>query len=156
MRKSIYVVLILLLNIGLFAQRRKELMQYALKNSEGIVVVEGKYYIKKFKSGLELEVPVGEWREYYDSSGSLQKRYHYKKGRYSGPSETYYPNGKIMLKGKYHYKYSYKVERKANGEEYIYHVPYGIWEEFNEEGVLLRRIKYNKKGKIVREEKVGG
>jgi antitoxin component YwqK of YwqJK toxin-antitoxin module len=70
----------------------------------------------------------------YFPDGQLNRETTYKLGKKTGPFISYHQNGTISLKG-----------------EYLKDQEIGIWEHFNENGELLKKITYQR-GKVVDEE----
>ena len=80
-----------------------------LTRSESINIKNGKY--KEFNKHAVLiaegfylnNVKHGEWKEYYDHSGSLMIEEQYLNGLNHGRFASYHPNGKMLSEGNYAY-----------------------------------------------------
>lgn len=143
--RSFFLIFTLIYSFHAFSQK-DSIHQYRFFNADGKLLIEGNYLIDKNLPGEQIRI--GEWKE-YDTSGYLLKTINYRKGRYCGPTFVYYPSGKLKIKGQYHYKYSYHINKDDNGNTFTTQTPYGIWEYFYENGNLEKKVKFNKKGETI-------
>lgn len=66
--------------------------KYKEFNKHAVLIAEG-FYLNNVKHG--------EWREYYDYSGSTMIVEHYQNGVNHGRFASYHPNGQLMSEGNY-------------------------------------------------------
>lgn len=144
MKKTKLIVILLLSFFSVLSQKDSLFRSYA---SNEKLVEEGHYIIKnnKFKTLLR----VGEWKT-WDTLGNLIEVLNYKNDRYHGPYFEYHPNGVVKIKGQYDYKHSYKVKKSKEGDIMITEVPYGVWERFDDNGKLVEKTIYDKKGNPIK------
>lgn len=91
---------------------------------DGTLESEGQYVDNKMS---------GEWRRYYES-GSLYHILTFADNMENGPFKTYHPNGNLMEEGNY-----------LDGDNI-----HGTFKIYDEEGVHIRTMEYNKgRGKVV-------
>lgn len=96
----------------------------------------------------------GIWLFYNDSTGVLEKIELYKNDFPSGDFLHFNSNGLIVLKGRYSLKaIDFKKEFNSASGGYIYSykpLPIGQLLFYNNEGVLIKKEFYSKKGKLLK------
>lgn len=132
-----FIFLFFIFSHSIFSQRLNRLNKQGQRTGKWVTYIDDEKKLKSFEGRFRNGISSGKCY-FYNNDGVLDRR---EINRFKKMKTTfYYPNGKVKLKG------NARIENTATEIHYYF---YGKWKAYNDSGMLVKNMYYEK-GKLIK------